>query len=1779
MTTPMHESQSRRVLRALLTKEAKTLEELLSSGSELLRSEVVAKLKSLNGRYERLVKANEEVEQTLMGTPQLPDDELALEWERCTEYEVRYLYVRDLAEEHLEKTRVVSLHSNSSVDGQNGQLRDVSSFIQHRFLPEITRKFDGNVGNWIGFWTQFHKIHISERWTDDDKFDILLKGLKPDSAAANLISRFPPSAENYNKAVELLKSRFGRDENLIEFYVRKLLSLVLTRTDNRPVSELYDELEVQLQALDSLRVTKEKYAAMLFPLVESAVPEPIFRVWERHRVAKEASMKEPADCLSALLSFLRTEVEGEERLKLRKGNFSDGSKTLTPKSPDPEKKVESAIPTAASLVSTESTKVREVCIFCDKSHLSQECAAAADMTLTQRNEIVKKKGACFKCLKKTGHLSSTCKYVVKCVICKGRHFPLMCQRTDVSTEIEKNRDAHPESTPTLLSGGKTQSGRVTFLQTLVAKVVVGDKEIFVRVLLDSGSQKSYILKSCIRSLRVSRQSRVLIQQEVFGGSRTSLSSHSVYNIKLRSFDDSFEGDFEVLDQDRICSFVPQLHDVALFNKLKERGILLSDFSEASGGQACSEIQVLLGADAWARVLSSNHVEVEPGLLAINTRLGWTILGSTNECTTIASSLLVSLTCHVHLSNFWDLELLGIRDSAVQITREEKDRQVQEFFNETVKMDSGRYTVSLPWIEGHAPLEDNWGAAQRRLHSVTTRLQESGLYNDYDSVFQLWIEQGIIEVVPEKEVSQYGHYLPHRAVIKEGSTTRVRPVFDASNRDRNGNSLNKSLEKGPNLIELIPTILINFRTGKIGVSADIEKAFLMISLAEKDRDFLRFLWWKDGELAVFRHCRVVFGAAPSPYLLSAVLQHLFENADPSLSETAERLKRAFYVDNCLTSLESEEDLDRFVEDSQHLLGSVGFNLRGWVSNLKNPEKIESVLGLKWFCGSDEIGLNIKPLLGVPEPLTRRVLTSIAQRVFDPIGFSVPVSLVPKVLLQKSWSNKARWDDPLPVEICRGFMKWVEEIPYLSDCKISRRILTNETSTMHIFCDASKMAAAACIFMRTEHEGKVFVNLVMAKSRVAPPDGITIPRLELIAALIGTRLYKLVSPSFKIESGKTFFWSDSSVVVSWIKNAGPWTVFVANRINEIRSHSDSCQWRHIPGCMNPADLISRGCTPRQLREEKWWEGPSWLYLEKDFWPSSDEQPLQSEVDCEKRKTVVSATTTQVKLLSLSFLAERISCYYVIVKVVMHILEAICIICPDFISFSGLDGNSVLRRGFSSKKYLTAEVALLRSIQREYFNENVKKSALKGFTFFHDERDLIRIKTRILDEEHSEEFSCPVILPGKNPLVMRLIEYQHLINHHAGVLTLLTILRERFWLISGRQAVGMVLKRCVICRKNQARPLQVPMPPLPTDRTRPSSTYQVTGVDLAGPLFLKDKGKAWVVIFTCAVYRATHLELIQSLSTEAFVQALRRFISRRGRPKVIYSDNGTNFVGLDNLFQKIDWSVMEKEYCLQKIRWKFNPPTASWWGGFWERLIRVLKDLLKKNLGHASLEYEEMTTMLCECESIMNNRPLTYLSEDPSELAPLKPSMFIQSLMGNDVEDLDQIEATCLEKRWNYLQSVREGLKKRFSKEYLGMLCNSKPARSDKLEVGDIVLVGSDNKRRLEWPLAKVLELRPGRDGVSRLVKLLTKNGEILRPLQRIYPLEIHSIPVDAYSTDDVLCDPGSEDEKEPDNVMPADPPNEDDSLEVTHLDGCPNHEERPQEKTRSGRLVKPRQVLDL
>ncbi|GBN11328.1 hypothetical protein AVEN_78568-1 [Araneus ventricosus] len=449
---------------------------------------------------------------------------------------------------------------------------------------------------------------------------------------------------------------------------------------------------------------------------------------------------------------------------------------------------------------------------------------------------------------------------------------------------------------------------------------------------------------------------------LFGGLKRR-ENHKKFSIELRNTENNFSCNVEVMDQNKICTSLPKLKDPKNIEELKQLGIFASDI--CLNENLClyendpKEIHILLGTDTAARLFTGEIKNLSPDLIAMNIKLGWTVIGRSGITKNDSSSTLMSLLVNdVNISDLWRLDTLNINDPAESQSRKELEEAAKEHFERSVKRDNeGRYIVSLPWIHDHPPLPDGRKIAERRLNSCIKALERAEKLVDYDDVFQDWQKEGIIEEVdPMQEIKQGQHFLPHHPVFKENSTTKVRPVFDGSAKERNTPSINDCLEKGPNLVELIPSLINRFRVGKYGVIADIKKAFLQIGLQERDRPYLRFLWkdrGREGNIKILQHKRVVFGISSSPFLLGATLELHLKNAPDHLKETAQQLMRSFYVDNCVFSVNTKKNLPDLFWNRQHyyLLPSLNFeggSILLQKRKLKKGKKTERFQFLD-FCG--------------------------------------------------------------------------------------------------------------------------------------------------------------------------------------------------------------------------------------------------------------------------------------------------------------------------------------------------------------------------------------------------------------------------------------------------------------------------------------------------------------------------------------------------------------------------------------------------------------------------------------------------------------------------------------------------------------------------------------------------------------------------------------------------------------------------------------------------------------
>ena len=676
----------------------------------------------------------------------------------------------------------------------------------------------------------------------------------------------------------------------------------------------------------------------------------------------------------------------------------------------------------------------------------------------------------------------------------------------------------------------------------------------------------------------------------------------------------------------------------------------------------------------------------------------------------------------------------------------------------------------------------------------------------------------------------------------------------------------------------------------------------------------------------------------------------------------------------------------------------------------------------------------------------------------------------------------------------------------------------------FCDASIAAYAAVIYLVEENSDDNHSSFIVSKTRVAPLQTQTIPRLELLSALLLARLMvnviSALNTHLNLEEARCF--TDSQVTLYWIKGLEKeWKPFVQHRVNEIRKLIPAECWDHCAGKSNPADIPSRGLTPLELVASKLWrKGPDWLQISFTMSNLPDEIPElcteEMKASCQ-RKELSLLVFSQNKGISSIIDCKCYSTVQKLYRVTAYVLK--------FLSSLKKEAHSP---ELMPQDRTVAERLWLMDCQLLLVSDCNFPAWRIQFDLFKADDELWRCGGRLQNTELPYSSKHPILLSKKHYLTSLLVMNAHQRVQHNGVKETLTEVRSKYWIIRGRSLVKAIIHKCVICKRFDGKPLKgPPAPPLPAFRVNEAPPFTSAAVDFAGPVYIRNQGvstsnKVWICLFTCCVTRAVHLELVLDLSAVTFVRCLKRFTARRGLPQRILSDNAKTFKATAKAIATMLKEEDVKNYLSHVgIKWTFNLEKAAWWV---ERLIKSTKRCLRKMIGQAKFLYDEMHTAIVEIEAIINSRPLSYVSSDDIE-EPLTPSHLlvgrrILSLPDNlNYLELDDFEVSdvSVQRRAKHLNSVLNHFWRRWSKEYLlelreshrhhhlGKSCSS-------ISIGDIVIVHDQDHPRGFWKVAKVERMLLGKDGHVRgaVLTVASRSGHpmtLQRPLQLLYPLELN------------------------------------------------------------------------
>ena len=562
-----------------------------------------------------------------------------------------------------------------------------------------------------------------------------------------------------------------------------------------------------------------------------------------------------------------------------------------------------------------------------------------------------------------------------------------------------------------------------------------------------------------------------------------------------------------------------------------------------------------------------------------------------------------------------------------------------------------------------------------------------------------------------------------------------------------------------------------------------------------------------------------------------------------------------------------------------------------------------------------------------------------------------------------------------------------------------------------------------------------------------------------------------------------------------------IYVANRVQVIRDVSSAEDWHHVKSENNPADYASRGCTAKQLAETNWFTGPSFLWQKELRLKEPDSQYEVSTEDPEVRKVV---NVSHVKRSLLVEYFGRFSSWRKLVRCV-----AIWLKLRDVLR------RKTMQQVISVEDRRKAEEAIVRVVQQEEYKDSKIESIQRGHVLykldvFRDQAGLVRVGGRLRSSNEDFEVKHPAVLPKNNHISVLVVRNSHEQVHHQGRgITLNHVRSSGFWIIGARRIVSSVIHKCVMCRRLRGPVSVQKMADLPADRTVDAPPFTYVGVDLFGPFQVKERRsiiKRYGVIFTCMASRAIHLEVANDLTTDSFINALRRFIAVRGPIRQLRSDQGTNFVGAKNELKLDDAKKFLDEVGCDIFTWKFNPPGGSHMGGVWERQIRtvrsVLQALLEKN--SQQLDDESLRTFMTEVMAIVNGRPLTY-DLDSVDLMPLNPNMMLtgKSSVVKPPPGIFQREDMYVRRRWRRVQHLADQFWQRWRKEYLQTLQVRPKWSETKINVreGDVVIIRDDNLPRNQWLLGRVEEAKTSDDDLVRQAKVRLATKWIDRKGQRM------------------------------------------------------------------------------
>ena len=1735
-----------------------------------------------------------------------------------------------LAERTFQNVIELQQKQNETIIATHQQLTAAMTLPQ----PTIT-KFTGDPIEYKTFVMAFDTRICSKASTGSDLLYYLNQHLQGEPA--DLIQgclHMDPEA-GYTEARRLLQKEYGDPYKISTAYLNKIIHWAPVRYDDnqglKRLSIFLTKCNIAMKSISYMRVLDH---APNMQSVVSKLPANLQAKW-RDQVLKKKRREDGVTCFADLAKFVEYASESANDPVFGKEALSKSKEDVKPKEKEPPGKgkrpprkpgipwrpkensfvttpLGAVVPPAVYGAGPPSNYGRPPCHLCNLAHDLDDCDLFNKKTPELKRAFLRERNMCFGCYG-TNHISRNCPNRRKCKFC-GRLHPSALHISGFQIPPRDNskqeNDKAVGNACTNLQSTSCSTARPAESVVLHAILPVrvkkkgSDETVTTYAFYDNGSSGCFLTESLREKMSVDGKKTQLQLGTMHGQSLISttvvsdllvMDMEGKNPVELPQSYTRFE--IPVTEQQ-----IPTPEGVKRWEHLRSVAEKIPEFIPDL------EIGLLIGSNCPAAI---EPLEVVPsdvkGPYAMRLRHGWTLSGPLYVENVSSPG---NVTCHritvreaesvkevispQAIQQMFELDFNDHKSSPDEYGYSQEDKKFISRIRENVHLRDGHYVIPLPFRDPQVTMPNNRVQALKRATWQRKKmLRDESYRDDYVNFVNEMIAKGYARRVPDDRLEAGPGkvwYLPHHGIYHPRKPQKIRVVFDCSAR-HGSTSLNDQLMSGPDLTNSLIGVLTRFRQEPVAFMADIEAMFHQVQVPDDQCDFLRFLWWPDGNLELpiqeYQMTVHLFGAASSPSCCNFALKETAKDMEHESGPlAADTIRRNFYVDDCLRSVKDEQTAIELIQGLCQACEHGGFNLTKFTSNSRAvlesipTEKrskeardldlghdrlpVERALGVLWCVESDVFKFRI---VIDDKPPTRRGILSVISSIYDPLGFAAPFTLPAKKILQDLCREDIGWDDTIPDQYQTRWAKWLSELPLLEQFKANRCVKPPEFGTVtsqqvHLFSDASSMGYGTVAYLRLcDDSNRVHCTFLMGKSRLAPIKSVTIPRLELTAATTSIRVGEMLKR--EVDGDPEFVYhTDSTTVLRYIANERQrFHVFVANRVQLIRDHSHPNQWKYVATKENPADDASRGLNGLALLEgQRWLEGPEFLWKPENEWPQQpstlgqvpDDDPEVRKVTTSSAVSINQVDNTTNKLIK-SFSdwhrLRRAVAVFLRVKETLRKRRNNRLNVKNGTT-SG-DRNLADQRSPATTKVVkfksaeephspltvqdlaTAELAILKFVQASAFGKEVhalkegEKNKLRGQKKGGIKNDspvrrldpfldngVLRVGGRLRRADLPFETKHPVILPKKSHVTTLLIRHAHKRLGHAGRSHVIATLREKYWIIKVNAAVRHITSKCVFCRRNHGKPGEQKMADLPRDRISPAPPFTYTGVDYFGPFLIKEgrrEVKRYGALFTCLVSRAVHIEVASTLESSSFIQALRRFIARRGPVREMRSDNGSNFVGAHNellqAIQEMDHEEIRAKLQRENIDWTFNPPAASHMGGVWERQIKTTRKILAglmDEYGHC-LDEESFRTLLCEVEAVINSRPLTTVSGEPDDLEPLTPNHILTTKSNVILPPPGKFQKNdvYMRRRWRRVQYLANLFWTRWKKEYLVVMQERRkwqhPQRS--LVEGDVVIIREENVPRNAWSLARVVRVEPDAQGLIRSVVVKTRETTLRRPINKL------------------------------------------------------------------------------